>query len=289
MNILTFDIEEWFHLLENASTGTEKEWNTYPARIHKNMDRIFDMLERHHQKATFFVLGWIAKRYPDIIKKINDNGYDIGFHTNNHELIHQLTPESFRRDLTEGLDVLQQLTGKKVLFFRAPGFSLTERCNWAFEIMAEMGIQYDSSVFPTHHAHGGYPSFPCSTPALIKTNKGDVMEFPISSANVLGKSIVFSGGGYFRLFPYCLIKHYTRKSAYVMSYLHPRDLDANQPMIQGLSIKRKFKSYVGLKSAEGKLEQWLRDFEFTDIRTASSDIDWRQTAVLDLRRFLKSY
>jgi polysaccharide deacetylase family protein (PEP-CTERM system associated) len=283
MNILTFDIEEWFHLLENASTSTEKEWNTYPVRIHKNMNRIFDILDRHEQKATFFVLGWIAKRYPEVVRKICDKGYDIGFHTNYHELIHQLTPESFRKDLEDGLDYLQQITGKKVLFFRAPGFSLTEKCNWAFEILAETGIKYDSSVFPTHHAHGGYPSFLRSTPTLIRTNHGDVMEFPISNAKIAGRAFVFSGGGYFRLFPYPIIRYYTKKSNYVMSYLHPRDLDAQQPMIKDLPLKRKFKSYVGLKTAADKLEKWLSDFEFADIRIASLAIDWTQTPVLDLR------
>jgi polysaccharide deacetylase family protein (PEP-CTERM system associated) len=283
MNILTFDVEEWFHLLENASTSTEKEWNTYPVRIHENMDRIFAILERHKQKATFFVLGWIAKRYPEIVRKISDKGYDIGFHTNNHELIHQLTPESFRKDLTDGLNYLQQVTGKQVLFFRAPGFSLTESCNWAFDILAEMGIRYDSSVFPTHHAHGGYPSFLSVTPTLIKTNHGEIMEFPISNAKIAGRSIVFSGGGYFRLFPYQMIKYYTKKADYVMSYIHPRDLDAKQPMIRDLPLKRKFKSYVGLKTAASKLEKWLCDFEFTDILTASSIIDWTQTPALDMR------
>ncbi|MDR0566859.1 MAG: polysaccharide deacetylase family protein [Prevotellaceae bacterium] len=283
MNILTFDVEEWFHLLENASTRTEKEWNTYPVRIHENMDRIFDILERHGQKATFFVLGWIARRYPEVIRKICDKGYDIGFHTTYHELVHQLTPEAFRRGLAEGLDYFQQATGKKVLFFRAPGFSLTERCSWAFDVLAEMGIAYDSSVFPTGHAHGGYPSFPSHKPTLVKTNHGEIMEFPISSAQVAGKSFVFSGGGYFRLFPYPIIKYYTNKADYVTSYLHPRDLDARQPMIKGLPLKRRFKSYVGLKTAARKVEKWLRDFEFTDIRTAASLIDWSQTPVLDLR------
>jgi polysaccharide deacetylase family protein (PEP-CTERM system associated) len=283
MHILTFDVEEWFHLLENASTSTEKEWNTYPVRIYENMDRIFDILERHGQKATFFVLGWIAKRYPEVVRKMCDKGYDVGFHTNYHELIHQLTPDSFRKDLMEGLEYLQQITGKKVLFFRAPGFSLTEKCNWAFDILAEGGIKYDSSVFPTRHAHGGYPSFPSPTPALIRTNHGNIMEFPISSAKIAGKSIVFSGGGYFRLFPYPMIKYYTKKSDYVMSYLHPRDLDAEQPVIKDLPLKRKFKSYVGLNTAAGKFEKWLSDFEFTDIQTASSVINWAQAPMLDLR------
>lgn len=284
MNILSFDIEEWFHLLDNASTKTEKEWEAYPSRIHENMDRIFDILDRHNQKATFFIIGWIARQYPEVVKRINDKGYDIGFHTNSHQLIYEQTPEEFYEDLTTGLGHIENITGKKITAFRAPGFSLTEKCNWAFEILAEQGIVYDSSVFPIRHAHGGYPSFPRIAPALIKTNKGDIKEFPINVGKIFGKSIVFTGGGYFRLFPYRMIRHYTKKIPYIMSYLHPRDMDAGQPMIADLSIIRRFRSYVGLKYTAAKFEKWITDFSFTDIHTASGDIDWDQVPVVDLRK-----
>lgn len=284
MNILTFDIEEWFHLLDNETTQGVVQWQRYPVRIYENMDRIFSVLERHNQKATFFVIGWIAQTYPDVIKRIVANGYDIGFHTTNHELMHQLTPEAFYNDLHVGLDTLENIIGRKVESFRAPGFSLTEECNWTFEILAEKGIKYDSSVFPIPHAHGGYPSFPSVAPALIRTSQGDIKEFPISIATVMGKPMVYSGGGYFRLFPYWMIKKYTQQSLYVMSYLHPRDMDPGQPMIPGLSMARKFKSYVGLKSAEAKLDKWLSDFQFTDMLTASTAIDWGQVPVVDLRK-----
>ncbi len=284
MKILTFDVEEWFHLLDNASTKTEKEWVTYPCRIYENMDRIFDILERHNQKATFFIIGWIAKRYPEIVKSIYNKGFDIGFHTNFHQLIYDQTPEEFHTDLVTGLDCIENIVGKKITAFRAPGFSLTEKCSWAFEILSEQGILYDSSVFPIHHAHGGYPSFPSIAPALIKTDKGDIKEFPISVGKFFGKSMVYTGGGYFRLFPYRMIKYYAKKSPYIMSYLHPRDMDAGQPMIADLPIARKFRSYVGLKHAAAKFEKWITDFTFTDIQTASANIDWNQVPVVDLKR-----
>ena len=284
MHILTFDVEEWFHLLDNASTKTEKEWETYPCRIYENMDRIFDILSRHKQRATFFIIGWIAKRYPEVVKKIDEKGYDIGFHTNSHQLIYEQTPEEFYKDLVTGLDCLENIVGKKINAFRAPGFSLTEKCNWAFDLLAELGIEYDSSVFPMHHAHGGYPSFPSGTPALIKTDKGDIKEFPISISKICGKPMVYSGGGYFRLFPYWMIKHYACQSPYIMSYLHPRDMDACQPMVAGLPWIRKFKSYVGLKGASVKFEKWISDFSFIDIHTASENIDWKKVPVIDLRK-----
>jgi polysaccharide deacetylase family protein (PEP-CTERM system associated) len=283
IKILTFDIEEWFHLLDNESTKNEEQWNTYPIRIYQNMDRIFDILERYEQKATFFIVGWIAKKYPEIIKTISDKGYEIGFHTNYHQLVHQLTPEEFYADVKDGLAYLEDITGKKIISFRAPGFSLTEKCNWAFGILAELGVEYDSSVFPVPHAHGGYPSFPCISPALIRTKYGDIKEFPINVAEFYGKSFVYSGGGYFRLFPYWLIDYFTKKSPYVMSYLHPRDMDPGQPMINDLPVSRKFKSYVGLKSAQKKFEKWISDYEFIDINTASSEIDWERVSVVEIK------
>jgi hypothetical protein len=187
--------------------------------------------------------------------------------------------------MTRGLDCLENVTGKKVEAFRAPGFSLTESCNWAFDILSELGIKYDSSVFPIPHAHGGYPSFPHIGPAIIRTRSGDIKEFPISVGKIFGKSIVYSGGGYFRLFPYMLIKALARRESYIMSYLHPRDMDAGQPMIEGLPLKRKFKSYIGLKTCAAKLEKWIIDFPCTDIRTAVSVVDWEQVPVVDLRTF----
>lgn len=282
MNILTFDVEEWFHLLDNASTKTEKEWERYPCRIHENINRIFDILDRHDQRATFFIIGWIARKYPEVVKQIISRGYDVGFHTNSHQLIYEQTPDEFYSDLITGLDCLENITGKKVDTFRAPGFSLTEQCNWAFDILAEQGIKYDSSVFPIHHAHGGYPTFPCISPALIRTEHGDIKEFPISVGRIMGKSMVYSGGGYFRLFPYWMISYYAKKSSYILSYLHPRDLDAGQPILEGLPLSRRFKSYVGLKSAAKKFEQWITDFRFVDIHTASQEIDWDEVDKVDL-------
>lgn len=282
MNILTFDVEEWFHLLDNASTKTEEEWERYPCRIHENIDRIFDILDRHDQRATFFVIGWIARKYPEVVKQIISRGYDIGFHTNSHQLIYEQTPDEFYLDLITGLDCLENITGKKVDTFRAPGFSLTEQCNWAFDILAEQGIIYDSSVFPISHAHGGYPTFPCISPALICTEHGNIKEFPISVGRIMGKPMVYSGGGYFRLFPYWMISYYAEKSSYILSYLHPRDLDAGQPILEGLPLSRRFKSYVGLKSAAKKFEQWITDFKFVDIHTASQEIDWDEVDKVDL-------
>lgn len=284
MRILTFDIEEWFHLLDHASTESEKQWEAFPVRIYENTDRIFDILKPRRQRATFFVIGWVARQYPEVVKRIHASGHDIGFHTDMHSLIHRQTPGQFREDLRAGTGHIEQLTGEKVRSFRAPGFSLTESCNWAFDILAEAGIEYDSSVFPAGHAHGGYPSFPSAGPALIRTDCGDIKEFPINAGTLLGRKIIYSGGGYFRLLPYSVIRSCTAKDDYVMSYLHPRDMDSGQPVIKDLPLPRRFKSYVGIRGARAKLERWLDEFEFTDMRSAASEVDWDNVPVVDLRR-----
>lgn len=282
MNILTFDIEDWFHILDNDSTRTEYEWNRYESRIMPDVKRIFRILTQHNTRATFFCLGWIAKKHPDIIRRIDNEGYEIACHSSMHQLVYEQTPEEFNRDLRESLAILEDITGKKVTSFRAPGFSINERCKWAFEILMEAGIENDSSVFPAERMHGGFPSYPGDHPSLIAINNRTLREFPINIKHVMGRNLVFSGGGYFRLFPYNFIRNWTLQSNYVMSYLHPRDFDFEQPVIENLPAARKFRSYVGLKQAESKLSRWLDDFRFLDLKTAINYIDWREAPVIRL-------
>jgi polysaccharide deacetylase family protein (PEP-CTERM system associated) len=282
MNILTFDIEEWFHLLDCDATRTENEWKNYEVRIYDNVERLFRVLEDTHTKATFFIIGWIAKTYPDLVKRIAEQ-YQIGCHTMNHQLVWQQTPEEFRADVEEGVKMLEDITGKKVECFRAPGFSIRESEVWAFEILADLGIQYDCSVFPAPHGHGGMPSYPKAAPGIIEYKGIRMKEFPVGFKTIAGKHLMFSGGGYFRLFPYPLIKKWTEESDdYLLSYIHPRDLDAGQPMIKSLPVVRKFKSYYGLKGAEQKLRRWLTDFQFVDIETANQTFDWTKAQRIKL-------
>ena len=281
MKLLTFDIEEWFHLLDCDATRTENEWKNYEVRIYDNVERLFKVLEDTNTKATFFVIGWIAKTYPDLVKRISEK-YQIGCHTMNHQLVWQQTPEEFKADVEEGVKMLEDITGKKVECFRAPGFSIRESEAWAFEILADLGIKYDCSVFPAAHAHGGMPSYPKAAPGIIEYHGVQIKEFPVGFKTIAGKHIMFSGGGYFRLFPYTLVKKWTEESkAYLLSYIHPRDLDAGQPMIKSLSAARKFRSYVGLKGAEQKLRHWLTDFQFTDV--ASADLQWDWSTALHIK------
>lgn len=282
MNILTFDVEEWFHLLDFDATRTEAEWGKYEVRIYENVERVFRILEDTNTKATFFIIGWIAKTYPELVRKIADK-YQIGTHTMTHQLVWQQSKEEFREDVSASIKLLEDITGKPVECFRAPGFSIRESEAWAFETLADLGIKYDSSVFPAPASHGGMPKYGAAVPSVVEVGEVRMKEFPIPYHSTAGKHIVFNGGGYFRLMPYSIISKWTKQCGdYCLSYIHPRDLDAGQPMLEGLPAARKFKSYVGLKGAENKLRKYLKEFQFTDIATASESIDWEKVPVVKL-------
>ena len=273
MKILTFDIEDWFHLLDNPATASELQWRNFEPRIHENVERLLETVLRHGHKATFFCLGWIAERYPEIIRRIDAEGYEIASHAHMHQLAYRQSPRQFREDLSRSIQTLEDLVGKKVKSFRAPGFSIISGMSWAFETLIELGIEFDSSVFPATHGHGGFADFGTAKPAVIECGGAELKEFPISLGKWFGRWIVFSGGGYFRLLPYRTIRELTSKSDYVLSYFHPRDFDAGQPVLD-LPLNRRFRSYVGLKRAYAKFDRWLGENKFTDLPTAATEIDW---------------
>lgn len=282
INVLTFDIEEWFHILDNASTKSERQWSNYESRIHKNMDTIYEILDEVNARASFFIVGWIAEKYPEIVKAIANRGFEIGSHTHMHQLVFEQDRHSFHNDVERSIKTLEDCTGKKVTMFRAPGFSITSRNKWAFEVLHELGITIDSSVFPASHAHGGMPSYRTATPSILNYNGITLKEFPINTNTIFGKPFIFSGGGYFRVFPYPLIRKWTLNSNYNMTYFHPRDFDIGQPIIEDLSAIRKFKSYVGIKSCKSKLKKWLHEFDFIDMDTAVKRVDWNKVPIINL-------
>lgn len=282
MKILTFDIEDWFHILNNPKTESEFQWTKFESRIHKGIDTIFEILEENNVSATFFVLGWIAKKHPEIVQAISKRGFEIGSHTHMHQLVFNQSREEFKNDVDRSIKTLEDITGKKVISFRAPGFSINKKNIWAFEELYNLGIKIDCSVFPSKRSHGGLKSYNYSKPSLIEYNGMKIKEFPINLYSVLSKDIVFSGGGYFRLLPYKFIKQFTKKSDYVMSYFHPRDFDFHQPIAPGLSKLRLFKSYVGIKNCRNKLNHLLRDFKFIDLHKADRLIDWDKVKIIKL-------
>ncbi len=282
MNILTFDVEEWFHILDNDSTKSEKEWSKFEHRLEANMDRIFELLERKNQKATFFVLGWVARKYPQVLKKIDDMGFEIATHSDKHQLVYEQSRDEFKNDLERSIKSLEDVIGKKVRIYRAPGFSIKAENTWAFEELVEQGIDIDCSVFPAKRAHGGFESYGYSKPSIIKMGDISLKELPMNFFEFNSKKIVFSGGGYFRLLPYWMIEKMMLQTDYVMTYFHPHDFDKDKPTIDELSILRKFKSKIGAGSAFEKLERLITDFDFIDINEADISIDWEDTKIIKL-------
>ena len=279
MKILTFDIEEWFHLLDHPSTESESQWSNFPSRIDKNLDRILELLKDSQTSATFFCLGWIAHKYPRVIREIANNGYEIACHSYAHTLAYKQTPPEFRADLLKAKSHIEDVTGVQVDTYRIPGFSLTVDNLWVFEILNDLGFTVDCSVFPAVRGHGGLPAFTTDQPCVLSLPSGaELKEFPLNTHSFLGGRFVFSGGGYFRLLPYPVLKPLFKSHEYVMTYFHPRDFDPGQPVIPDLSALRRFKSYYGLSEAKTKLIRLLQDFEFTDVRTAVKRIEWHSAS-----------
>lgn len=280
MHILTFDIEDWYNC--DFISG-DFNWDKYECRIYESVRRLLNELDKRNLKGTFFCLGWLAEKHPTIIREIADKGHEIGCHSYQHELAFRLTPEQFKEDTLKAKRLIENVIGKEVNLFRAPGFSITEKNIWALDCLVEMGFTCDCSVFPAQHDYGGIPNYGKAEPVIIETVKGNtIKEFPINICYVAGRNIVFSGGGFFRFFPYWLIKYWGKRADYLMSYFHPRDFDTEQPIIKSLPLMRKFKSYVGINGAFKKWQKFLTDFDFVNIEEADRLIDWNQMRIIKL-------
>ncbi len=254
--ILTFDLEEWFHLCLDDEPPS---WDKYERRFEKNVDYLIETLDQSNIKATFLVLGWIASKYPKIIRKISENGHDIGSHSNIHDLVFQQSEKEFEKDLIESLKILEDVTGSKISIYRAPAFSINARSKWALEIIAANGINYDLSLFQGHHSLGGISGKTIPQPFYINTGSGKILEYPMTLTKILGLTFATCGGGYFRLLPFGLIKALLKRNEYKMTYFHPRDFDYGQPRIS-MPALRYFKTYVGLSSSKSKFQKLLEDF-----------------------------
>ena len=274
MKVLTFDIEDWFHVLDNPETSSPSSWGKMPSRLEAGVDRILSLLSDTNQPATFFCLGWVAENYPGVVKKILNSGHHLATHSHTHQLAYNQSKIQFEEDLLRSIDTLQQVSGKKIDTYRAPGFSITEKNLWAFEVLHRLGIENDCSVFPASRAHGGIPEYSMACPSLIEYENVTLRSLPINTSKILGKNIVYSGGGYFRLLPLWYLKRRFTNDNYIMTYFHPRDFDPHQPMVPGLSVFRKFKSYVGLSRAYSKLEFLLRDHQFINVDMAVKTVTW---------------
>ena len=280
MKVLTFDIEEWFHIKFDNEFLDENEISKYENRLENNIQFIFNLLDKHRVNATFFCLGWVARKYPNIIKEIDRRGHEIGSHSDKHKLVFNLTQNQFAEDLKSSINAIEDLIGKKVKIYRAPSFSIDNNNSWAFDEMIKQGIKIDCSIFPAKRKNGGYDGYVAGLPSIIETRENvQLKEFPINIFNFMNKNIIFSGGGYFRLLPYYLLKILMDKSNYVMTYFHPRDFDSEQPVLDNISIMRYFKSYVGLSSSKMKVNKLLGEYKFMNVSKACTIVDWATVPV----------
>lgn len=270
MNIITIDLEEWY-VYELFSKGGK---HYFLQHLNNYLEKILFQFEQKKIKATFFCLGIISREYPEVINKIASYGHDIGCHSDIHTIISHQDYRSFRAETYKAIDSLEQLIGKKVTMYRAPAFSISQDSLWALEILLQLGIQIDSSIFPANRSFGGFPGFSEPKPLLINTPSGKIKEFPISYSTILGQRFMFAGGGYFRLFPYWFIKSQMRISDYNMAYFHIRDLDSTQKHVYSW---RYFKSYYGIKDAYAKFTRFVNDFDFISLSEADLLIDWEKS------------
>jgi len=261
-NLLSIDIEEWFHFLGDAGAPPRDSWSTLESRVERNTEVLLEIIDG--SSITFFILGWIAEMFPSLIKKIVSLGHEIACHGYYHELIFELGPEKFRSDIYKAKTLLEDLTGKVVTGYRAPGFSIRKSEPWAIEIICEEGFKYDSSIFPASRTMGGIDGFH-RFPQKINLNAGSIIEIPVSTTTLFGKPVAFCGGGFFRFCPYWFMRKEINKlnSSGIpgVVYVHPQDFDPDQPRMN-LTTSRYFMYYYGLEKSLNKLKKLLNEFEW---------------------------
>lgn len=258
-NALTIDFEDWYQGIEIPYS----EWDKYEDRIEFVGDKLLRILDEAGAKATFFMLGYVAERHPEMVKRVEAAGHEIGTHGFSHTLIYTQEPDVFRQELTRAIRHLEDLTGKKVLGHRAPFFSITKDSLWALDILGDLGIKYDSSIFPVHNYRYGIPDAP-RFPYAIKREKYEFIEFPISTLQLPGFTMPISGGAYFRIYPYQVTKQairaVNRQGQPVTFYLHPWELDPDHPRID-VPRRIALTHYFNLGATERRLKKLLKDFK----------------------------
>lgn len=282
MNILSFDIEEWY-IEKKFHGGRVKKYKEFDSYLSK----ILDTLDENKQKATFFCVGKIAINFPHVIKQISERGHEIGCHSNEHLWLTKMLPKQLRTDTKEAIASLEDVSGQKVVSYRAPAFSIGEKNKWAIEILAECGIERDSSIYPAIRDFGGFSSFPSNSPVIIEYNGIQLKEFPIRLAHIMGKDIAYSGGGYFRFFPLWFVKNKMHQSDYFIAYFHIGDLIHDQGGMmtreeyeiyfrENGSLKNRIvryaKSNLGTKGVFDKMRKLLNSSTFINLSEADRHI-----------------
>lgn len=292
MNILSFDIEEWYleKILHGGRAFRYQQFDDTFAKV-------LDELDRRGIKATFFCVGRLATDFPNVVREIAARGHEVGCHSNAHDFLTSLNPAQLKQDTCDAIHRLEDLVGATVSSYRAPAFSITPDNAWAVEILAECGIEQDASIFPAVRDFGGFPLFPQDTPCKISYKGAVLKEFPVTIMSILNKKVAFSGGGYFRALPYRLVKREMCRRDYNICYFHLADLIAVQKKMMSRAqfedyfhepgtLKNRFaryvKSNIGSGGSYDKLCLLMKSFPFTSIREADKQFDWDKAAAVDL-------
>src|SRR5580704_1053001 len=268
-SIISVDVEDYFHVEAFAGMIPRASWGDYECRVERNTERILDLLDDYSATATFFILGWVAERFPSLVRKIAERGHEPACHSYWHRLIYKLTPEEFREDTLAAKNAIEQAAGAGIHGYRAPSFSINSRSAWALDVLAELGFQYDSSVFPVKHDVYGVAAAP-RRPFRVETPFGPIVEFPMATFRwIVGPNLPVGGGGYLRILPYWYTKagveRAWREGLPVVSYVHPWELDPEQPRLSG-PLKSRLRHYTNLKGAETRLRKLLMLGKFSSFR-----------------------
>lgn len=269
LNALSIDVEDWYQVSDFEETVRFSEWDRYETRILRNTRRLLSLMAEHNARGTFFILTWNAERCPELVREIAAAGHEVATHGYAHRLVYTQTPQEFRQDIVRSLDIIESITGEKVLGYRAPSFSITKDSLWALDTLLELGLQYDSSVFPVQdklYGIAGSDRFPYR----VRQNDGaELIEFPPSTVRFGQRNLPLGGGAYFRLLPYLVfrwgIKRLHREGHPAIFYLHPWEIDPEQPRIAARGKRGYSTHYLNLQNTEKKLSRLLRDFSFVPI------------------------
>lgn len=262
-NAMTIDVEDYFQVSAFAPYIRRDEWDTRECRVERNVERVLALLEAHRVHATFFTLGWIAERHPQLVRRIVDAGHELASHGYGHQRVSELGREAFAADVLGARRLLEDISGTAVIGYRAPSFSIGSGNLWAFDALAAAGYRYSSSVYPIRHDHYGMPD----SPRFAYTLPGGLVEVPVSTVRLLDRNLPASGGGWFRLLPYAVTRWAigrvnTRERQPAVFYFHPWEIDADQPRVRGIDAKTRFRHYVNIGRVEGRLRRLLADFRW---------------------------
>ena len=270
LNALTVDVEDYFHVAAFSRQIAPSSWDEFTPRVESNTYRLLDLFDEQNTKATFFVLGWVCERFPQLVREIADRGHEVACHGYSHQLIYEQTPELFREEAIRAKNCLEEQVQQRISGYRAASYSITRRSLWAIDILAELGFSYDSSIFPIRHDRYGIPDSPRWPYHLKASNGSAIIEFPPSTISIFGHNLPIAGGGYFRLYPYIVTRfglsriNQAEGRSFIF-YLHPWEIDPDQPRINTGWLST-FRHYTNLDRCEDRLRQLLNEFAFAPVK-----------------------